>query len=101
VTESDVSYTVFTHLLDGNSRIWGQKDSLPGGGALPTTSWRVGEVIIDNYEIMVNPDTPLGEYLLEVGMYQAATGQRLPISDEAGTVLGDRILLDTVVVMMH
>jgi 4-amino-4-deoxy-L-arabinose transferase-like glycosyltransferase len=95
LTESDVSYTVFTHLLDGNSRIWGQKDSLPGGDALPTTSWRVGEVIIDNYEITVNPDTPLGEYVLEVGMYQATTGQRLPISDEAGTVLGDRILLDT------
>ena len=100
VTESDVSYTVFTHLLDGNSRIWGQKDSLPDGGTLPTTSWMVGEVITDSYEITVNPDTPAGEYLLEVGMYQATTGQRLPICDQAGTALGDRILLDTVVVVM-
>ena len=100
VTESDVSYTVFTHLLDGNSRIWGQKDSLPDGGTLPTTSWMVGEVIADSYEIAVNPDTPTGEYLLEVGMYQATTGQRLPICDKAGTALGDRILLDTVVVVM-
>ncbi len=99
--ESDLSYTVFVHLLDANSRIWGQQDSLPGGGSLPTTGWMVGEVIVDGYVIVVNPDTPTGEYLLEVGMYEAATGQRLPVSDPAGNVVGDHIILDTPVVVTH
>ncbi len=101
VLESDLSYTVFTHLLDTDSRIWGQKDSLPGAGALPTTGWMVGEVIVDVYEIMVDPDAPSGEYLLEVGMYEATTDQRLAISDQAGTVLGDHIILDTPVVVIR
>jgi len=98
-TESDVSYAVFTHLLDGNSRIWGQKDSVPGEGALPTTSWAAGEVIVDEYEIEIADDTPPGEYHIEVGMYRPITGQRLPIYGGAGEALGDRILLDTKVMV--
>ena len=92
--ESDVSYTVFTHLLDANSRIWGQKDSVPGQGALPTTGWVAGEVIVDEYAIPVADDAPPGEYHLEVGMYEPTTGQRLPAYDQTGDPLGDRILLD-------
>ena len=99
IQESGLSYTVFTHLLDANSRIWGQQDSLPGGGSLPTTGWMVGEVIVDGYAIVVNPDTPTGEYILEVGMYEAATGRRLPVSDPAGNAVSDHIILDTPVVV--
>jgi 4-amino-4-deoxy-L-arabinose transferase-like glycosyltransferase len=99
VQQSDLSYTVFTHLLDENSHIWGQKDSLPGGGTLPTTGWMVGEVIVDDYELVVNPETPPGQYLIEIGMYDATTDQRLPASDRAGTVLGDRIVLEVPVVV--
>ena len=100
VAESDVSYHVFTHLLDGNARIWGQKDGPPGGGALPTTGWMADEVIVDDYEITVDPGAPPGEYRLEVGMYEPVTGRRLPISDRTGAVLGDYILLDTPVVVL-
>ena len=32
--EMSTSYTVFVHLLDGAERIWGQRDSPPGGGGL-------------------------------------------------------------------
>jgi hypothetical protein len=99
--ESTRSYTVFTHLLDANSCIWGQKDSLPGGGALPTTGWMVGEVLVDNYEIVVDPNTPPGKYFLEIGMYNAATDERLPASDQAGTMMGDHLILDTPVVVTH
>lgn len=89
------SYTVFTHLLDGEQRIWGQRDNLPGGGELPTISWAAGEVIVDVYEIEVAADAPPGDYVLEVGMYDASTGQRLPVAgDEAG-----RVLLDTTIVV--
>ncbi|MFQ6059592.1 MAG: hypothetical protein ACE5MB_12015, partial [Anaerolineae bacterium] len=90
---------VFTHLLDGGSRLWGQRDSLPLGGARPTTGWVPGEVLVDEYEIVVDPATPPGEYVIEIGMYQAATGQRLPVLDEEGQIVGDRILLSTAVVV--
>ncbi|MFQ6014565.1 MAG: glycosyltransferase family 39 protein [Anaerolineae bacterium] len=98
LAEMDASYTVFTHLLDRESKIWGQKDSVPGGGALPTSGWLKGEIIVDHYEIVLNPETPGGEYRLEIGMYRAETGQRLPVEDEQGVAQGDRILLEEVII---
>jgi len=96
LTAMDASYTVFTHLLDGESRIWGQKDNVPKAGTYPTTLWVEREVVTDQYEIVVKPDAPLGQYVIEVGMYLAQSGQRLPVLDELGQVQGDRILLGTV-----
>jgi len=93
LAEMNTSYTVFTHLLDKDNHIWGQKDSVPGDGTLPTTGWLRGEVIADEYDIVVKPETPTGEYTLEIGMYEAATGQRLPVVDERGDTLGGRIIL--------
>ncbi len=95
LAEMDQSYTVFTHLLDGDSRIWGQKDSVPGKGTLPTTSWVAGEIITDEYEITVRSDAPPGRYVLEIGFYDADTGQRLPVLDEEGQRLDDKVLLPT------
>jgi hypothetical protein len=89
----DVSYTVFTHLLDGNNVIWGQHDGVPGGGTLPTTGWVVDQVIDDQYLITVKPDAPAGDYAIEVGMYDAVTGQRLEVLSAEGEGKGDRVLL--------
>ncbi|MBM4466004.1 MAG: hypothetical protein FJ014_10715 [Chloroflexi bacterium] len=93
----ETSYTVFTHLLDAQSRIWGQQDNVPMKGARPTTSWLPGEVVIDEYQIVVDAAAPAGEYQIEVGMYDLATMLRLPANDEQGNPLpSDRILLDKV-----
>lgn len=92
--EMTTSFTVFTHLLDEANHIWGQKDSVPGEGAWPTTGWVAGEVVIDPYRFQVHEDAPPGEYRLEVGMYDVATGQRLPVFGADGQRLpDDRILL--------
>jgi len=95
----DVSYTVFTHLLDTKEQIRGQKDSVPGGGTLPTTSWMQGEIITDEYEIAVYPDAPPGEYVIEMGMYDASTGQRLPVFSDDQVLEDDRLLLGVVQVV--
>jgi hypothetical protein len=89
----DKSYTVFVHLLDADEVIQGWGDSLPGGGTLPTTSWLAGEYLQDRHEIAVKPEAPSGEYLIEVGLYDAISGVRLPVLDEEGQVQGDRVLL--------
>jgi hypothetical protein len=95
--EMEVSYTVFVHLLDGENRIWGQRDSVPGNGTLPTTGWATGEVLADGYEFTVRPDASPGEYLVEVGMYDAQTSRRLLALGSARPE--DRILLNEVVVV--
>jgi hypothetical protein len=91
----DASYTVFTHLLDERTQIRGQQDNPPVGGRYPTTLWVPGEVIVDEYAIVVQPDAPPGSYVVEVGLYDPATMQRLPVLDPTGAV-GDRILLGNV-----
>jgi 4-amino-4-deoxy-L-arabinose transferase-like glycosyltransferase len=92
----DTSYTVFTHLLDKDSQVRGQMDSAPVGGARPTTGWVSGEYLRDEYQLTVDANAPPGEYLIEVGMYDAATPdfRRLPLLDAAGNVLDTRIVLD-------
>jgi len=89
-------YKVFTHLLDDEDRIWAQQDSVPVAGMRPTTGWVKGEVIVDEYELTIDPDAPGGDYLLEVGMYEESTGQRLSVLNEEGQAVGDRILLEKV-----
>ena len=95
----EVDYTVFTHLLDAEGRIRGQQDRMPVGGTRPTTTWLPGEIIADPYTIPVATDAPPGRYRLEVGMYELATGARLPVLGPDGVrVPQDRILLGTVVI---
>jgi hypothetical protein len=94
--EIDGWYKVFTHLLDDEARIWAQKDSVPVAGTRPTMGWVKGEVIVDEYELVVKPDAPGGDYILEVGMYEEGTGQRLSVLNEEGQAAGDRILLEKV-----
>ncbi len=94
--EMEASYTVFTHLLDMSDRICGQEDSIPGAGTMPTTSWVEGEIIADEYQIIVDPEAPPGECVIEIGMYDASTGQRLPIFSDDQALEEDRILLGAV-----
>jgi mannosyltransferase len=91
-------YTVFTHLLDADNRIVAQMDSEPLGGTHPTTDWQLGEIVRDNYGLLIAPDTPRGEYLLEVGMYYLPTLERVPVLDASGNVEDDRVVLGKIVV---
>jgi hypothetical protein len=81
----DQDYSVFLHLLGPDFQMWGSVDSFPGMGAYPTRAWRAGEVIVDAYRLQVAPTaaTPSAAWL-ETGMYDFATGTRLPVSDQNG-----------------
>ncbi|MEA3408669.1 MAG: glycosyltransferase family 39 protein, partial [Chloroflexota bacterium] len=89
-----VSYNVFTHLVNQQNRLWGQKDGVPKKGDAPTTSWLRGEIIEDGYAIPVQESAPPGIYRVAVGMYDSETGLRLPCTNDEGEPLeSDRILL--------
>ena len=77
---------VFVHLVDGNGQITAQSDSVPADGAAPTQSWLPGEVVIDRHTLK---PPARGAYRLVVGMYDPASGQRLPATDEAGRLIPD------------
>lgn len=91
-------YKVFVHLVDGEGRIVAQRDSEAVGGWRPTTSWPVGESIRDNHGLLIPESMLAGEYELIAGLYNAE-GDRLPVRDTLGRVVGDSLSLGTVQVV--
>jgi 4-amino-4-deoxy-L-arabinose transferase-like glycosyltransferase len=86
-------YTVFVHLLDANGKLISQQDNQPQNGMYPTSFWDAGEQVQDEYALMVDPGALAGDYTLAVGMYTLQTLQRLPVTDTAGLLLPDGLLL--------
>lgn len=91
-------YTVFTHLLDAQEHISAQEDSVPVCGTRPTTSWAQGEVIVDDYDLVVRDSASGGAHCLEIGLYEPVSGRRLPLLDPAGREQGDNIRVDAITV---
>jgi 4-amino-4-deoxy-L-arabinose transferase-like glycosyltransferase len=91
-------YTVFVHVLraDGTCCVW-QADAMPRGGAYPTNRWVAGEVVTDSYTISLPGDVAAGKYAVEVGLYRADTGARLPVTID-GQAAGDAIRLSPLVI---
>ncbi len=81
-TISDTNYVVFVQLLDAQGILIAQSDSIPAQGSRPTTGWRTGEYIIDLHELKFNENAAPGTATLIVGMYDAVTGNRVPITSD-------------------
>jgi hypothetical protein len=86
-------YSVFVHLVDDRGVIIVQRDSWPGAGNDPTSDWQVGQVRRDVHPL----DVPMsllaqGPCRLQVGLYDYATGQRLPVHAQ-DTGAGDLVIL--------
>lgn len=89
-------YTVFVHLLGPynpatGGPVWAQDDGYPLAGGHPTSRWQVGQMIADRHILHIPPQAPPGVYRIEVGMYDASTGERLliPGSPENRILLGE------------
>jgi 4-amino-4-deoxy-L-arabinose transferase-like glycosyltransferase len=92
--EMNESYTVFAHVVAADGLISGQKDNPPVGGNYPTDLWLPGEVVVDVYAIPIAADAVVGEHTLEVGMYVADSGARLPIVSASA----DAVVLQTITI---
>ena len=73
-------YKVFVQILGPGDRLVAQRDSEPVGGSRPTSSWKPGDVVEDHYGVLIPLGTPPGTYRIITGMYNANTGQRLPVT---------------------
>ncbi|HFE65849.1 MAG TPA: phospholipid carrier-dependent glycosyltransferase, partial [Chloroflexi bacterium] len=84
-------YTVFTHVAAADGRIVAQLDGPPGGTL--TGTWLPGEVIVDEREILLGADVEDGRYALRVGLYDAGTGERLPVTLGGEAQANDQLVL--------
>jgi hypothetical protein len=77
-------YSVFAHLIDEAEELVAQKDHAPGAQRrYPPTSWLPGDLVPDRHEIALPPHLPGGAYRLRIGVYNWATGERLPVRSGA------------------
>ncbi len=86
-------YTVFVHVLDATGKVVAQADGQPVNGAYPTSWWLPGQVIEDAREVALS-GLPAGAYQLALGVYDLASGERLPVTTGDGELPERRILLE-------
>ena len=95
-----LNYSVFAHVRGEGESLWGGQDAWPQQGAAPTSAWRLGEVIVDPYDLTVKPETPPGLYDVEVGLYDGATLERLRvIADDGRLTDADFVFLSRIRVL--
>jgi hypothetical protein len=84
--------TFFVHLLAVN-QVMAVKDGDSGGGFFPLRLWQPGNVIIDERIIDVPPQADRTQLLIELGVYDRATNQRVKVIETTQPVIDQAILL--------
>ena len=86
--------TRFAQLYSPELGMAAQQDSPPAQGGNPTWSWVPGEVVSETVTLTVGQAARPGKYALQVGLYNASDGLRVPVRDQAGKpVPGDQVVL--------
>jgi hypothetical protein len=77
-------YRVFVHLVnradDTAAGIVAQSDAAPLAGTEPFWAWPPGATLRDSLRLDIPGQTKPGSYVLLAGIYNADTGERLPVS---------------------
>ena len=95
------NYKVFVHLFAPDDQLLVQDDSIPVNWTYPTTRWQPGEYIRDEHLLAVDPTVPSGFYTLSMGLYDAATGERVVVRDGDGNEIPEgRVVLRQVQVRL-
>ena len=85
-------YSIFIHLLDQQGNLLGQLDGVPYDGLYPLSNWLPDQIITDARPLPAQDNLDqLGA--IAVGIYDPATGERLPATDAEGNVLPNNSLV--------
>lgn len=87
--QTNLDYTLFVHVLDGDGNIIAQEDAQPLAGAYPTSMWDAKEQIMDRRNIAL----PASAVRLRIGWYLPADGQRLQALQPDGVAWQDDVVI--------
>lgn len=71
-------YLMFVRVIDANGQVVGRAD-VPPGGAAPTSQWQPGRFVTATVPIPTALAASPGRYWLSLGVYDPASGKRLPL----------------------
>jgi arabinofuranosyltransferase len=86
-------YSVFAHVLSEGGQRMAQADGWPQHGQAPTSEWKPGATVLDEYDLRLPADAPVGVYSIYLGLYVSETGKRLPVLDVSGQPQTNEIVL--------
>jgi hypothetical protein len=89
---NDRPLQIFAHLLDEMGQVKGGQDRLDVAPA----GWREGDVLVQAHDLALPNDAASATYQLEMGWYDRETMLRLPVLDDQGAAVADRVLLTSV-----
>jgi hypothetical protein len=75
------SLVVFVHLMRGEFELVAQRDAVPGNGLFPMDEWTPGELVRDQFALLLPSDLPAGEYEIRVGIYDVETQMRYSLAE--------------------
>jgi hypothetical protein len=81
------SYKIFTHVFDDTGQLVAQRDDYPHSDLTPTNTWTVGQAITDRFVVMLPAGLGAGRYVVKVGLYDPASGERLITSEGVDSVV--------------
>jgi hypothetical protein len=81
----EASLFLFLHVV-GPDGVRPVQLDLPLDSLIPATSWETGEEVPYTLQFALPAGAPAGTYRMLVGLYDVATGERLPVVPEAPTV---------------
>ncbi len=82
----ETPFTVYVHILASHGSWVTGQDSAPQNGLLPFPDWAGQSPLKDIHALVLPVDTAAGEYTIRVGLYDPASGDRLPLLDGADGV---------------
>ncbi|MBN1582964.1 MAG: glycosyltransferase family 39 protein [Anaerolineae bacterium] len=82
VEQNDFAF--FAHLVDEPGFRWGEETFF----RYPSAQWRQGEVMLFRLQLDIAPGTPPADYTLNLGVFSASLGARLPVLNETGQMAG-------------
>ncbi len=93
-------YTVFVHLIDSDGRLIVGEDNMPRDGEERTSAWQLNQFTADGHVIPIPSDVPVGgDYQLEVGMYWLPKVERVPVIDQNGQPITDKMIIGPIQVI--
>jgi len=88
-------YVFFVH-FEGPGGVRFQQDHDPRGGRHPTSRWKAGEHVLEEYDVRVPPELPPGNYRIALGVWDPrGSGERLRVEADPVVRDGRKVIVGT------
>ncbi len=94
-SETNARYVTVMELADARGNVWALDAREPLDGHSPTSQWRKGQIIGDQFKLALPSTMPPGDYQLRLGVKNHEQDEMLPAADAQGRALGEQPALAT------